>query len=97
SWCRFSQTIQMDNSSSRVPRRTARHRTRSRSWYAACVSETTASTRRLGRGEGREALIDAALEILVEGGLKTVTYRSVAMRAGVTHGLVRYHFRSLDV
>jgi len=26
-----------------------------------------------------------------------VTYRSVAMRAGVTHGLVRYHFRSLDV
>lgn len=60
------------------------------------MSETTASPRRLGRGEGREALIDAALEVLVDGGLKAVTYRAVATRAGVTHGLVRYHFRSLD-
>jgi len=61
------------------------------------VSDTPASSRKLGRGEGRDALIDAALEILVDGGLKAVTYRSVALRAGVTHGLVRYHFQSLDV
>ena len=61
------------------------------------MSETPASARKLGRGQGRDALIDAALETLVDGGLKAVTYRAVALRAGVTHGLVRHHFQSLDV
>lgn len=47
------------------------------------------------RGEGREALVDAAIELIVSEGTRGVTYRSVAARAGVTHGLVRHHFTSL--
>lgn len=50
---------------------------------------------RPSRGEGREALIDAAIAVLTESGIRGVTYRSVAERAGVTHGLVRYHFHTL--
>lgn len=50
---------------------------------------------RPARGEGREALIDAAIAVLTESGIRGVTYRSVAERAGVTHGLVRYHFHTL--
>jgi AcrR family transcriptional regulator len=45
---------------------------------------------------GRAALIRATVEILAEEGPKGITYRSVAQRAGVTHGLVRHHFQSLD-
>lgn len=53
------------------------------------------ATDRPSRGEGREALIDAAVAVLTESGIRGVTYRSVAERAGVTHGLVRYHFNTL--
>ena len=52
--------------------------------------------RRPARGEGKEALVEAAIAILSEQGLAGVTYRSVAERAGVTHGLVRHHFRTLS-
>lgn len=47
------------------------------------------------RGQGRDALIAATIEVISEKGLRGVTYRSVAERAGVTHGLVRHHFRTL--
>lgn len=47
------------------------------------------------RGTGREALIAAAIAVLTDDGIRGVTYRSVAERAGVTHGLVRYHFHTL--
>lgn len=52
--------------------------------------------KRPARGEGKEALVDAAIAILTEEGLTGLTYRSVADRAGVTHGLVRHHFRTLS-
>lgn len=47
------------------------------------------------RGTGRDALIAAAIAVLTDDGIRGVTYRSVAERAGVTHGLVRYHFHTL--
>lgn len=40
----------------------------------------------------RDRLLDAAIEIAGREGLSAVTYRAVAARAGVTHGLVRHHF-----
>jgi AcrR family transcriptional regulator len=54
---------------------------------------TTEQPRRLvARGEGREAIVDAVERIIARRGLDSLTYRSVAAEAGVTHGLVSYHF-----
>jgi AcrR family transcriptional regulator len=44
------------------------------------------------KGRGRDALIKASIEIIAEEGLRNLTYRNVAQRAGVVHGLVRHHF-----
>jgi TetR/AcrR family transcriptional regulator, regulator of biofilm formation and stress response len=51
---------------------------------------------RLRRGEGREALLRAVLKAVAKHGFAGLTYRAVAAEAGVTHGLVSYHFGSLD-
>lgn len=40
----------------------------------------------------KDKLLDAAIQIAGREGLSAVTYRAVAARAGVTHGLVRHHF-----
>lgn len=47
-------------------------------------------------GEGREALLRAAIRVVATTGLRNLTYRSVAKEAGVTHGLVAHHFGSRD-
>jgi len=47
-------------------------------------------------GEGREALLNAAVRVVARGGLRKLTYRAVAQEAGVTHGLVVHHFGSRD-
>jgi AcrR family transcriptional regulator len=49
---------------------------------------------RMRRGEGREALLDAAIRVVAATGLRGLTIRSVSAEAGVTHGLVRHHFGS---
>jgi len=51
---------------------------------------------RPGYGQGREALLRAVITVVSSGGLRNLTYRSVAAEAGVTHGLVRHHFGSRD-
>ncbi|MER6138466.1 TetR family transcriptional regulator [Streptomyces sparsogenes] len=51
---------------------------------------------RPGYGEGREALLAAAVRVVARGGLRKLTYRAVAAEAGVTHGLVAHHFGSRD-
>ncbi|WP_430378826.1 TetR/AcrR family transcriptional regulator [Streptomyces sp. B1-3] len=51
---------------------------------------------RPGYGEGRGALLEAAVRVVVRGGLRKLTYRAVAAEAGVTHGLVAHHFGSRD-
>lgn len=52
--------------------------------------------RKPGYGEGREALLEAAVRVVARGGLRKLTYRAVAQEAGVTHGLVVHHFGSRD-
>lgn len=47
-------------------------------------------------GEGREALLNAAVRVVARGGLRRLTYRAVAEEAGTTHGLVVHHFGSRD-
>ncbi|RPE37362.1 TetR family transcriptional regulator [Streptomyces sp. Ag109_O5-1] len=47
-------------------------------------------------GTGREALLNAAVRVVAQGGLRKLTYRAVAQEAGVTHGLVVHHFGSRD-
>ncbi|MES5820530.1 TetR family transcriptional regulator [Streptomyces sp. RG80] len=58
--------------------------------------EPRARRRRVGYGEGREALLNAAVRVVARGGLRKLTYRAVAEEAGVTHGLVVHHFGSRD-
>jgi AcrR family transcriptional regulator len=43
---------------------------------------------------GRDALVEAAIRVVGEGGLRRLTYREVAREAGVTQGLVSHHFGS---
>ncbi|EHN12783.1 Transcriptional regulator TetR family [Patulibacter medicamentivorans] len=46
--------------------------------------------------EGRDALLEAATRVIARDGFRGLTYRAVAQEAGVTHGLVSYHFGSRD-
>jgi TetR/AcrR family transcriptional regulator, regulator of biofilm formation and stress response len=45
---------------------------------------------------GRQALINAAIAVVAEKGLRGLTYRAVAEKAGVTHALVTHYFGSRD-
>ena len=47
-------------------------------------------------GEGRQALLAAAVHVVAVQGLRNLTYRAVAREANVTHGLVAHHFGSRD-
>ena len=49
-----------------------------------------------GHGEGRAALLAAAVRVMDRDGMRGLTYRAVAEEAGVSHGLVRHHFGSRD-
>lgn len=58
--------------------------------------QSAADPVRVSYGAGREALLKAAITVVAQGGLRSLTYRSVAAEAGVAHGLVRHHFGSRD-
>lgn len=47
-------------------------------------------------GGGRDALVKAAIAVVNARGLRGLTIRAVAEEAGVSHGLVRWHFGSRD-
>lgn len=51
---------------------------------------------REGEERRREALVAAALDLIVEGGPAAATVRAIADRAGVTPGLIRHYFESKD-
>lgn len=44
------------------------------------------------RGEGRQAIVEAAVRVVAERGFEGLTYRAIGKRAGATHGLISYHF-----
>ena len=44
----------------------------------------------------RQALIDATLNLLAEGGPEMATVRVIAKKAGVTQGLIRHYFSTKD-
>lgn len=44
--------------------------------------------------QGRQALLDAVIDVVAERGLRGATYRAVAQHAGVSYGLVTHHFGS---
>ena len=52
--------------------------------------------RREGETVRRDALIDAALQLMAEGGAQAATVRAIADRAGVTPGLIRHYFHSKE-
>jgi AcrR family transcriptional regulator len=56
------------------------------------------ATRRLGTEDSatRAALLDAALQLMLEEGYAAVTSRKVAARAGLKPQLVHYYFRTMD-
>lgn len=60
------------------------------------LAETHEDRHRIPYGEGREALLKAAIAVVARSGLRNLTYRAVAAEAGVAHGLVRHHFGSRD-
>ena len=52
--------------------------------------------RRETEGKRRQALIDATLTLIAEGGPREATVRAIAVRAGVTAGLIRHYFQSKE-
>lgn len=63
------------------------------------IDPTMPSTpRRLGTEDSatRAALLDAALQLMLEDGYAAVTSRKVAARAGLKPQLVHYYFRTMD-
>lgn len=52
--------------------------------------------RREGEERRREALIDAVLDLVAEGGQQAATVRAIADRAGVTAGLIRHYFQTKE-
>jgi AcrR family transcriptional regulator len=54
--------------------------------YHGAVSRTVAY------GEGRDLLVAATVEVVAEKGLRGLTFRAVAARAGVNNSLVAHHF-----
>ena len=61
-------------------------------------TSTERPTRRLGAEDSktRAALVEAALELMIEGGYASVTSRQVAAKAGLKPQLVHYYFRTMD-
>jgi TetR/AcrR family transcriptional repressor of bet genes len=52
--------------------------------------------RTLGRDMRRQQLINATIAMIAEKGFSRTTLTDVAARAGVSHGLVLFHFKSKD-
>lgn len=60
------------------------------------ASIETSRPRTLGRDERRQQLINATITMIAESGFSRTTLTGVAERAGVSHGLVLFHFKSKD-
>ena len=61
-------------------------------------ADSPGSRRRLGSATSktRAVIVESAARLMVEEGHASITYRSVAARAGVTAGLVQYYFPTIE-
>ncbi len=55
-----------------------------------------AARRRVPEFDRRADMIEATLDCIAELGIRAATVRAVAARAGVSNGLIRHHFASMD-
>jgi AcrR family transcriptional regulator len=60
------------------------------------MPQTRKKHQRQTPGFRRQALIDATLNLLAEGGPEVATVRLIAKKAGVTQGLIRHYFSTKD-
>jgi AcrR family transcriptional regulator len=62
------------------------------------AESSTAARRRVGSptSKTRAVIVESTEQLMLEHGYASITYRSVAARAGVTAGLVQYYFPTLD-
>ncbi|MFD4668703.1 TetR/AcrR family transcriptional regulator [Lentzea sp. NPDC058450] len=60
------------------------------------VKSSNANARANDAAAGRRELLRATTRVVAAGGLRALTYRSVAAEAGVSHSLVQHHFGTLD-
>lgn len=51
---------------------------------------------RMAYGEGRDAIVGAVIRVVARDGLASLTYRSLANEAGISHGSIPYYFESLE-
>jgi TetR/AcrR family transcriptional repressor of bet genes len=58
---------------------------------------TSQGPRKLSRAARRVQLIEATIEVMAERGYARTTLSDVANRAGLSHGLVNFHFQSKDL
>lgn len=61
--------------------------------YAEAVKD---ASKNLNYGQGREALLQAAVRVVADKGLRGLTFRAVADEAGVNNTLIAHHFGSRD-
>ena len=54
------------------------------------------NTARPAHGEGRDAILQAAITVVAAKGLRGLTFRAVAAEAGVSHALITYFFPTRD-
>ena len=54
------------------------------------------ASKNLNYGQGREALVQAAVRVVADKGLRGLTFRAVADEAGVNNTLIAHHFGSRD-
>lgn len=60
------------------------------------MSDVPPQPRKLSRAARRVQLIEATIEVLAERGFARLTLSDVAKRAGLSHGLVNFHFESKE-
>ena len=60
------------------------------------ASNVVSLARKISRDERRQQLIDATMRVLARNGYSQTTLSNVAAEAGVSHGLVNFHFESKE-
>lgn len=68
----------------------------SRSVDSANIPDPIAPVRKLSREARRKQLMDATIEVVAARGYARTTLTEVAGRAGLSHGLANFHFKTKE-